>query len=76
MRGRILLAGAVWAGTAPLAGAAMIFVASDERERQLAATAPAVSGELFTATEPRPFPNSTSLTAPANHGHSPTSVAR
>ena len=34
----------------------MLFIASDERERQLAATAPAVSGELFTATEPRPVP--------------------
>ena len=56
MRGRILFAGAVWAGTALLAGAAMLFVASDERQRQLAATAPAVSGELFTATEPRPVP--------------------
>ena len=56
VRGRILLAGAVWAGTALLAGAAMLFVASDEQERQLAATAPAVSGELFTATEPRPVP--------------------
>ena len=56
VRGRILFAGAVWAGTALLAGAAMLFVASDERERQLAATAPAVSGELFTATEPRPVP--------------------
>ena len=44
VRGRILLAGAVWAGTALLAGAAMLFVASDERERQLAATARAVSG--------------------------------
>jgi thiol-disulfide isomerase/thioredoxin len=56
VRGRLLLAGAVWAGTALLAGAAMLFVASDERERQLAATARAVSGELFTATEPRPLP--------------------
>ena len=56
VRGRILFAGAVWAGAALLAGAAMLFVASDERERQLAGTAPAVSGELFTATGPGAVP--------------------
>jgi thiol-disulfide isomerase/thioredoxin len=56
VRGRLLLAGVVWAGTALLAGAAMLFLASDGRERQLAATARAVSGQLFTATGPRPVP--------------------
>ena len=56
VRGRILFAGAVWAGTALLAGAAMLFIASDERERQLARDGAAVSGELFTATEPRAVP--------------------
>ena len=56
VRTRILIAAAVWAGAALLAGAAMLFVASDEPRRQPAPTVAADSGELFAATEPRPVP--------------------
>ena len=55
-RGRIMIAAAVWAGGALLAGAAMVFVASNEPKQQPAPSVAAVSGELFAATEPRPVP--------------------
>lgn len=56
MKGRILIAGVVWAGAALVAGAAMLLVASYEPKQQPAPTVAAVSGELFAASELKPVP--------------------